>query len=98
MPFPFQRLPPEIRNRIYTFALCIPGEISPTGGGINARWSRPLDPDEQLFICVGLLRTCKEVEAEAAPVLYCGNNFLLTYDHVVGNTVGTFAFLVKMGR
>ena len=98
MPFPFQRLPIEIRHTIYLLTLCIPGEISPIGAGVNGRWSNPFDPDKQLSIGVGLLRTCKEVELEAAPVLYDGNKFLLTHDGAGDESAGTFPFLVKVGR
>ncbi|SLM36413.1 hypothetical protein LPUS_05969 [Lasallia pustulata] len=98
MPFPFQRLATEIRHMIYALALCIPGEISPIGAGISGRWSRPFDPDKQLSIGVGLLRTCKEVELDAAPILYGGNKFLLTHDGAGNESAGTFPFLVKIGR
>ncbi|KAA6408717.1 MAG: hypothetical protein FRX48_07799 [Lasallia pustulata] len=98
MPFPFQRLPTEIRHMIYALALCIPGEISPIGAGISGRWSRPFDPDKQLSIGVGLLQTCKEVELDAAPILYGGNKFLLTHDGAGDESAGTFPFLVKIGR
>ena len=98
MPFPFQRLPPEIRHMIYDLALSIPGEISPISFGFRGTWSRPGNNHPKPSICVGIVRTCEEIRAEAAAVLYGGNKFLLTDTRIPGNFFGSYAFLVKIGR
>lgn len=55
------KLPGEMRNRIYEYALISPNKIqvTPTGYNINS----------------GLLGTCKEIRAEAHGIFYADNTF-----------------------
>lgn len=69
-------LPAELRNSIYRFILLQPSDIphalffldntSPDTSS-NARWPH---------ICTKILRTCKQINAEATPILYGENIFL----------------------
>ncbi|MCJ1297907.1 hypothetical protein MMC08_000695 [Hypocenomyce scalaris] len=101
MSFPFLRLPLELRNKIYDLVLCTAGEILPVGLGCCVMLSRNSGAQEKLSIYVNLLKTCKAIQAEAAPVLYGANKFLFTNKAPVvtrGNISGIYSFLVKMGR
>ncbi|KAI9875353.1 MAG: hypothetical protein M1830_008588 [Pleopsidium flavum] len=99
----FSKLPPEIRNRIYDFTLCVDGEICPIGLGIHNRWQHT-DPAPNNFSIGGsILRTSKQIHNEAVPILYGKNHFIF----IDGPTplfstswdmVGMYAFFVIIGR
>ncbi|KAI4129430.1 MAG: hypothetical protein LQ347_003778 [Umbilicaria vellea] len=97
-PFPFLRLPPELRNRIYHLTLCAPGEIYPAALDAKVRIFRNSDKMATLSICTDLLGACKETQAEAAPVLYGSNAFRFTNAGKCVNLSSMYPFLVKMGR
>ncbi|KAI7284764.1 hypothetical protein KC345_g2063 [Hortaea werneckii] len=59
---PLLLLPPELRNRIYDFALLSDPHLS-----IDGRYTLLQLP---LAISPGLLHTCKRIEREAAPIFY----------------------------
>lgn len=61
----FLSLPPEMRNRIYRFALVETGDIS-----IPATGSLPAEP--------GFLSTCTQIRGEASGIYYKQNNFVFT--------------------
>jgi len=104
MPFTFTKLPPEIRNRIYDLALCIPGEICPIGAGIHNRWHHTdAAAAKDLHINSALLRTSKQLHAEASPILYGKNHFTFIDGptppfSTAWDLVGMYAFFVIVGR
>ena len=74
-PFPFLRLPAEIRNQIYRLCLCFPaGELArlrrlTTRNHLSAYLLPPLG------LVPGLLATCRQLRTEARPLLYQANTF-----------------------
>lgn len=69
----FLSLPPEIRLQIYKYTLICNNQIKPErrrGRGDST-------------IAAPLLRTCKQIYHEAAPVLYSGNTFLIDYPKLI---------------
>ncbi|KAK5738764.1 hypothetical protein LTR17_005699 [Elasticomyces elasticus] len=90
--FPLFKLPPEIRIIIYEFALRHPLPLDLTqeaGGKLRLdMWTR--------FSTTRLLRVCKEVNVECAPILYSTNIFKLRVTNS-GSKVLT-RFLVKIGK
>lgn len=98
MTFPFLRLPPELRNRIYDLALCTPGEIYPVGCECYVVCSdEPGAAAEKLSININLLQTCKMIHAEGSALLYGANRFLFGAAGV-SNLSGLYPFLVRIGR
>ena len=73
--FPFECLPPELRNRVYEFAL-----VSPDGIDLRVfctsppKKQTPFHPTQQL--CPALLRVSRLIYKEALPVLYQRNRFV----------------------
>jgi len=127
-PFPFLKLPAELRNRIYRKILTLPatlptpramslwpdsslpkwqglhpspsirfGALEPYGHG-GYRGGRPRVTCAtsgklvHLELAPAMLRTNKQIYAEAAPVLYSGNSF-----HFAGHSVSR-RWLKRIGR
>ncbi|KAK4553938.1 hypothetical protein LTR86_009114 [Recurvomyces mirabilis] len=77
-----QRLPPELRNLIYEYALTEDGDI-PSDAMINLgsfSMSTTLRADN-LHIC-GLPRICKEIRAETYGLYFATNKLILAFDAV----------------
>lgn len=71
-------LPPELRNRIYGYALNTDGEIQ-----LHARFRKENKGpagvvSERIGLNTALLRASKTINAEAAPILYSTNTFSAT--------------------
>lgn len=81
-------LPREIRDRIY--ALCVTAR-----DGVPVEWPRPRDVPGAYDIQPQLLRTCKIVHDEAAPLLYTLNN--LTFHHPSDANMFVHAFASSPG-
>ncbi len=78
MHFPFEKLPAELRNKIYAYSL-VTGEDEP----LRYKYARRNESRQwkRLKNCkranVGLIGVSKEINAEATKVFYSGNKFLL---------------------
>lgn len=74
---PFFRIPPELRRRIYGYALRDRVPISMgADGSVCGRLMRSMsDCSEEDFNRRSILRTCKIIYAEALPILYQTNTF-----------------------
>lgn len=97
------KLPPEIRNRIYEDALCVEGEICPTGLGNHNRWQHTNSAAKDNSMSVSILRTGKQIYGEAAPILYGKNHFTFIDGpaprfSTMWDLVGMYAFFVIIGR
>lgn len=84
---PLLQLPPEIRFQIWEYVLV--GHVFVTGS--EYRIEDPehyCDPDcfEYHGIAVGLLRTCRQIYAETALLLYKRNCFFIYDDHIRDGT------------
>jgi hypothetical protein len=82
--FPFMKLPPEIRQKIYLYALCGDGTRdlimrSVTSMELMSGKRREISPPNRRsdFVNVGLLRATPFIEREAAPILYANNRLRL---------------------
>lgn len=103
MPSLFLKLPPEIRNRIYDFALCVDGEICPIGLGIHNRWQHTDPAPNNFSFGSSVLRTSKQIYNEATPILYGKNHFTFIDGptplfSTAWDMVGMYAFFVIIGR
>ncbi|KAL8730565.1 MAG: hypothetical protein Q9166_004019 [cf. Caloplaca sp. 2 TL-2023] len=77
--FPFLKLPAEIRNHIYRFALVVDGEINRYPAHYQAK---SIVPEGQSKPAVALLRVCKQVGSEAQSILYGENTWRLNQDTI----------------
>ncbi|KAL9591938.1 MAG: hypothetical protein Q9179_007221 [Wetmoreana sp. 5 TL-2023] len=78
-PFPFMKLPAEIRVMIYRYCLVIRGEINPYPGYHEPDEVVPTDQDKPH---VALLRVSKAVGIEAKKILYGQNTWRLVQDSI----------------
>ena len=84
-PFPFMRLPPEVRNMVYKEALVMPGIISIERGLVSFYYARlevvrnkigsEIDLKIDQKSTRALLQTSKTVYQEASPVYFGSNHF-----------------------
>ncbi|KAI6836249.1 hypothetical protein KC332_g5498 [Hortaea werneckii] len=74
-------LPPELRNEIWRYLLVLhPSSPSSRPNAIDRKEPRHPSPPagpglRDLYICANILRTCKQANAEATPILYGENTF-----------------------
>lgn len=88
-PFPFLLLPPELRNRIYEFALVPSSYVCITAlRSVNSK-----KPD----LGVHLLRACRQINKEGADVLYSKTNFYFR-SFRWGLAFDTFTLSQALGR
>ena len=102
----FRDLPPEIRNNIYGLALHVEKAI-PLDWTVGTISIVQLCPkvltgskyaDKQTTcLNVNLLRTNRQVNAEATPVLYGANTFAFGLSHLVGSEQVPLTFLQTIG-
>ncbi|KAI1468670.1 uncharacterized protein F4812DRAFT_339484 [Daldinia caldariorum] len=84
----FLKLPLELRLEIYWYLLCSPDYIIISSRRRQLHWCRPQLPTWGLrrtshrMPHVELLRTCKQVNSEATPILYGKNQFLVALPHL----------------
>jgi len=86
----FLNLPPELRNRIYSFALVQSAPIKPNVqslAGEHENSGKPYTPETVLSVA----RTCKQIHNEAIAVYYADNTFefddtyaLYVFLHIIG--------------
>ncbi|KAI8962196.1 hypothetical protein F5Y11DRAFT_200375 [Daldinia sp. FL1419] len=101
--FPLLELPFELRLEIYELLLCSPDYIIISSGRRQIYWYRPQLPAFELrrlphrMPHVELLRTCKQVNAEATHVLYGRNRFLVALPFLTPFYPSTF-FLWNLRR
>lgn len=84
--FPFLRLAPELRNRIYKFLLLIPGPVNPStrlptsstvcGSGAKSGLSRP-GPTRSSALAI--LQTNRQIRDEAIGLFYSSNHFVFYF-------------------
>ena len=95
---PLLKLPPELRDRIYEFAVLSPHVVILTRWTVDVSWdmygSAPID--RSLVAQPALTKTCRQIRAEALAVFYSSTTFLVL-DHVARRTVAE-AWLVAIGR
>lgn len=72
---PFLSLPFNIRLQIYKYALIDKQPIQP--------WLRRTKENSTTTLAAPLLRTCRQIYHEAAPVLYAGNEFTIFYPKMI---------------
>lgn len=70
---PLNKLPGELRNRIYELALSQAGDITVFVSGIRPHLFHPTETKNIL----SLTETCKDIRHEASPVFYRVNKFVL---------------------
>ena len=91
MPFPFLKLPPELRDRVYELLLIHDRPITPDVLGSLYRRHPDLLPHVPQGTYM-ILKTCKTVHEEACNVLYGKNEFAFDdYDHCCTKRNGTIA-------
>lgn len=85
---PFLELPFELRLEIYEYLLCSPDDIIISSRRRQIYWYRPQLPTCELrrlphrMPHVELLRTCKQVNSEATPIVYRKNRFLVVLPYM----------------
>ncbi|KAI0117060.1 hypothetical protein F4814DRAFT_415057 [Daldinia grandis] len=85
----FFRVPLELRLEIYEYLLCSPDDIIVSSRRRQIYWCRPHRSTCELrrlphrMPHVELLRTCKQVNSEATPILYRKNRFLVALPYMV---------------
>ena len=89
-PFPFTKLPAELRNRIYACCLLVEGYVMPypeysacpqplDHGAAKLRvWPTITYHQEKLRLFIGVLSVSRAVHQEAAPIFYGKNTFRIT--------------------
>lgn len=79
---PLQKLPPELRNRIYELALLERLPIAVSTHGPNEKATTPL------------LQTCRQIRVEASAIYYSGNTFdiLPNYKETDASAICTSAY------
>ncbi|KAF2678320.1 hypothetical protein K458DRAFT_409060 [Lentithecium fluviatile CBS 122367] len=78
----FLDLPPELRNRIYSFVLCGKGPINPSTRPPTSSYTDcrvPKIPTETPHSALALLQTNKQVFQEAVGIYYGSNAFVFYY-------------------
>ncbi|KAK3724911.1 hypothetical protein LTR37_000959 [Vermiconidia calcicola] len=97
MTFPLLKLPPELRNRIYEFAVPSPNVVNlepwtfcwmPRGSG-----TPPID--QTLVAQPALSKTCRQIRAEALTIFYTSTVFLM--DDYLDNRAAIEPWLVAIG-
>ncbi|KAF6228952.1 hypothetical protein HO133_007064 [Letharia lupina] len=83
-PFPFQKLPPEIRNEIYTLVasqdvLDFPGSKQPGKGHTESL--QCFSRFEGLMVNSSLFRACEQTRAEGLMIFYGYHHFELAVEH-----------------
>ncbi|EME77911.1 uncharacterized protein MYCFIDRAFT_200295 [Pseudocercospora fijiensis CIRAD86] len=86
-PFPFLSLPPELRDQIYTALLSAQHSIDIFRYQKRFTCTKSSDSNDEnpegVHIPVSILRICKQIHAEATPVLYSSNKFVFTFPSVL---------------
>lgn len=70
---PLMKLPGELRNRIYELALFQASDITVFVSGVRPHLFHPTETQNIL----SLMETCKDMRAEASPIFYQVNKFVL---------------------
>ena len=73
--FPFMKLPPELRNKIYACCLLVEGHILSPDAECWRYDPRLVYRDDKLRSVSGILSLSKAVHQEAAPIFYGKNTF-----------------------
>ncbi|KAI9697038.1 MAG: hypothetical protein M1836_004999 [Candelina mexicana] len=85
--FPFQKLPPELRNRIYRYVF-----VSDENIGARDLDRKAFLRAAQSFLNLNFLLSCRQIHQEAAHIFYAENGF----EFVNANTI--LQFLQRMGK
>ena len=73
---PFSKLPLELREQIYAYALCKPDSIT-----INLSAGRP-QLQSHISHILSPAQTCSQIRSESLPIFYRGNHFTFHTDHI----------------
>ena len=79
---PLGKLPPELRNRIYTFAMSEGKTITfaPQSANMKQTMLKPIAPEHQPPQGLSLAATCRQMRQECSALFYASNDFAIIHD------------------
>ncbi|KAK3713455.1 rRNA-binding ribosome biosynthesis protein rpf2 [Vermiconidia calcicola] len=92
--FPLLELPPELRNRVYEFAVLSPHVVNLKLWDTNGRYAPWID--QSLVAQAPLTKTCRQIRAEALAIIFSSTVFLM--GHYLANWAAVKPWLVAIGR